>query len=127
MRKLFLLLVVMLPLLVVAGCEEGPTEPTVSTTGTWTGTAQLGGAPVSINLILAEFSRNIAGPATVTSAAGTVSADVTGRNNYPDVTMRLRQGTFDVTYQASFTGGNTLEGTLTGSGFSNTQLTLQRQ
>lgn len=132
MRKLLFLLALLIPF-VVAGCEDNPNvSGTPSTTGTWVGTTQISGVPFTVTLVLAEVGINITGSGTLRSpVTPEFRANVSGTHRHPDVTLRLQEPGTDVTYQAAFAGDNTITGTLSGSisgtGLSGQQLTVQRQ
>jgi len=109
------------------GCGTDSNEdPSVS--GSWMGTATIEGGTLTINLQILENSGNLNGNGTLTFVEP-LSINANGTHNYPNVSMTIRSSNLeDLNYNATLSGdGNSLTGTLQGSGFNNFSFTLRRQ
>lgn len=123
--------------LLAAACREPLDVGSFSVTGTWRGTAKqpTGTGTDSASYIFAmdlkQSERSITGTAVVKVGTDSVTTDVDGVWNYPQVSLRLTAPDFaDLQYSASFTpqaNRDTLSGQLVGSGFTNVTLKLVRQ
>ena len=116
-RKLLLLLLVLL-----SACGL----PKATMRGQWSGANE----GFVLKLTLRESAEgDITGSGSIKTKEGeTIALDVTGSNVYPHVTMTFSStGYYDFNFTGEFSDNNTIDGKLNGSGFTDFEITLERQ
>lgn len=109
-------------------CSDNPVEADPVLTGRWFGQTTVQGTPLSMELQLQESGGSV-------NAAGTMvfveplAVTATGVYNFPSLSLTVRSSGFA---DLSFTGelgadGNSISGSMRGSGFDNFSITLRRQ
>jgi hypothetical protein len=119
MRRLLLI-----ALLLAAGCRGGGTEPEEipTLTGRWEGSIS------GVEATLTETDGQVSGSGSVPSLQGPVPITVTGTHTHPDVVLIIRSPEQpDGSFAGAFTGPNTVAGTLSLAGFPPLPLTLTRR
>jgi len=120
----------LLPLL--AACGDDIIRPGDYTLqGTWAGTAGQGeaaGDGYGFTFVLEQSARNdVTGTATVVVPGSTLELDVSGDWEYPTFELVLSAHDYqDLVYRGNFEAADSIDGTLTGSGFSSEPLTILR-
>lgn len=122
-----------LALLIAAGtllgaCSDNPVEAEPSLTGRWFGQTTIQGAPLSVDL---QFQEN----GGTVNAAGTMvlieplAVTATGVYNFPSLSLTIRStGYTDMSFSGELgADGNSITGSMRGSGFDNFSITLRRQ
>lgn len=110
-------------------CSDNPVEADdPSITGRWSGQTTIQGTPLSMDVQLMENNGSISGAGTMV-LVDPLAITVTGVYNFPSMTMTVRSNDFD---DMSFSGdlgadGNTINGSMRGSGFDNFGFSLRRQ
>jgi hypothetical protein len=108
--------------LAVSGGDED-SEPTVS--GRWSGLL-MGFVTVSLNL--SQNRSSITGSGSILAYNETFPLQVTGTNNYPNVTLTLNSvGYHPMTFTGQFYDKNTISGVINGSGFIDEPITFIRE
>jgi hypothetical protein len=116
-----------------AACKQPLDIGNFSAAGKWVGsfkrpTAGTDSVQYTFRFDLGQHQRDVTGTAVVRAGTDSLETNVTGRWNYPAVTLRLSAPEYaSLTFAASFVTSDTLRGPITGSGFSSTQLTIVRQ
>jgi hypothetical protein len=107
------------------GCDSGGDEETPTVTGTWRGTANVGGASLTMNLQLTERDQSINGSGTIVGAQS-IAVSISGTHNFPNVSMTISSaGLEPLNFLGVLSGDNrTLQGNLSGSGFENVAFSL---
>lgn len=100
------------------------TEPTPTATGAWTGSA----SGVTLTVTISESaSGTLSGSGNFTGPFGSAAVNITGTHAHPSISFTMTSTGFtDVNFSGSFTGDNTIQGSLNGSGFNSFALTLLR-
>ncbi len=111
-----------------AACSDNPVEADPSLTGRWFGQTTIQGTPLSVDLQMQENA------GTVNAVGNMVFVDpiavtASGVYNFPSLSLTVRSSGFD---DLSFSGelgadGNSITGSMRGSGFDNFSVTLRRQ
>lgn len=112
-----------------AGCAD-PTEPDVPTmTGTWAGTFQVNDSEVILEVTLVERDRVLTGFGAMRGETGGGTATtVRGAHVHPEVSFTgSSSGRPDFNFSGTFQDRLTVDGRLTGGGFTGEQLTLIRR
>jgi hypothetical protein len=113
-----------------SGCSDNPvdsTEPSI--TGSWAGTSNVQGTPVTLSLQMVENGGSVSGNGSL-SAVSSVAVSVTGTYNYPALSLTIRSSGFqDTAFSGTLAaGGNAITGSMSGSStFENFSITLNRQ
>nr|BCX01925.1 MAG: hypothetical protein KatS3mg041_1971 [Bacteroidota bacterium] len=99
-------------------------EKTPGLSGRWTGVVQ----GITIDVTLVETKGTITGSGSIQAPGVSISVSVTGTYSFPNVSMTFRStGYEDFTFSGTLSAdGNTLSGSLNGSGFNNVAITLRR-
>lgn len=110
--------------LMACGGDSTEPAPTPTATGTWIGSA----TGVTLTATITESaSGSLSGSGNFNGPEGAVAVTITGTHTHPSISFTMTSTGFtDVNYAGSFTGNNTIQGTLNGSGFVNFALTLLR-
>ncbi len=112
--------------LAMIGCSGGdsnaPKTPT-TVTGTWVGTS----SGATVNLVLTENSGTVSGSGTMVAGTASIALTVAGSHNGASVSLTFKTSGFQDTNLTGTFAGNSITGTLNGSGFVNEPVTLQRQ
>lgn len=115
-------------LLSVGACgdDNGTESPgRYSTTGRWTSDPTTS-PPMTVTL--KEASGGISGSGTFGGGAGALEVTVFGRNEPNGVSFKVRaRGYEDVNFFGRFAGSRKIAGSVTGSGFGGTTMTLIKQ
>jgi hypothetical protein len=115
-----LLIVAMLA--VVTACSSS-TAPKVTVAGTWTGVA----STQALTMTLVENSGSVTGSGTLTNTpAGTIALVISGTFTGSTVSLTLASGLHPAINLSGTIVGNTMSGSLQGSGFSGDAITLTR-
>lgn len=92
--------------------------------GRWEGASD----SLAVVLTLSKSARDVDGEGTLTGPRETLEVDVSGRWQFPAVTLVLSApGYADTRFEAQQANDSTLQGTLSGSGFAGRSLTLRRR
>lgn len=112
-------------LVLAMGCGSDSTGPThQSVSGTWSGVT---GAQV-LTMTLVENGGVVTGSGTLTNTpTGTRAQTVTGTFASPTLDVTLSSGSVQPVALHGTVGGNSMAGSLTGSGFTGDAITLTRQ
>ena len=102
-----------------AGIQLGLVNP--SMTGTWTGSS----GSTTVTLVVTQSGNNVSGNATMSGLSD--KFPVSGTNNYPNVNLQGNAFGLQITFAGSFSGTNTIPGTLTVQGFPSQAVTLTRK
>ena len=122
--------------LLAMACKDALDIGSFSVTGTWAGTAkkQVSGtdsATYTFQMELKQDQRSIDGTAVVTVGTESVTTDVDGVWNYPQVSLQFKADEFaTLQFNGTFTpeaNRDTLAGPLVGSGLDGVTLKLVRQ
>lgn len=127
----------LLALLAVAGCDssdpvddnDDPPPPTVPTlTGSYLGTTTVQGATFTIDMQIVENGGSVNGNGTLVFI-DPVAVSASGTYNFPNVSMTIRSsGLQDLNFSGTLSAdGQSITGTMRGSGFDNFGITLRRQ
>lgn len=127
-----LALIAALLLLALPACDSGeepvdPPPPAALLSGSYTGTANVGGLAVSIVLTLTENNNIVSGSGTLRgSDVLSLSASGTRVNNDFNLTLSS-EGFSDLNFAGNISsGGAVMTGVLNGSGFDSVTITLNR-
>ena len=113
----------------LVACSDNPVEADdPSLTGRWFGQTTIQGTPLSMDIQLQENNGIISGAGTMVLVEP-LAITTTGVYNFPSMTLTVRSNAFE---DMSFTGdlgadGNTINGSMRGSGFDNFGFSLRRQ
>jgi hypothetical protein len=114
----------------LSGCDSSDPNggPSPMLTGSWNGTSTVQGLSFNVSLQLVENNGAVNGNGTIT-LQNTVAVSATGTYNFPAVSMTIRSSGFeDLNFSGTLSAdGNSISGTMMGSGFDNFGLTLRRQ
>lgn len=104
-----------------------PTVPSMS--GTWTGTANVLNTDASVRLDVSEAADGrLSGDATFDlGKLGKFSGAVNGVHDHPDVHLTAQIDKYQGTYDGTFSGNDTIKGTVDVAGIASASLTLYRQ
>jgi hypothetical protein len=113
-------------LVVVAACGGDSTGPKTTVSGNWTGNAMtVNGSPFTVGLVLTENTGTVTGTATLTGATS-IALTVTGSYSAPTVGLTMAAPGFSSLNLTATVSGKSMTGTLNGSGFTNTAITLTK-
>lgn len=129
LRPLYTLALLVILSGTLVACSDNPVEaddPMI--TGRWAGQTTIQGTPLSMDIQLQENNGTINGAGTMV-LVDPLAITVTGVYNFPSMTMTVRSNDFE---DMSFSGdlgadGNTINGSMRGSGFDNFAFSLRRQ
>ncbi len=118
-----------LPDTVVVTASAVPVPTVPSMTGKWSGKATVSGVDASVSLSIDEADDgSLSGDATFDLGKfGTLSGPVHGTHDHPDVHLTAQIDKFQGTYDGTFSGDNTINGTVAVAGLASAPLTLHRQ
>lgn len=127
LARLFTLTALLVLPLGLLGCDSGGDESDPTVTGSWTGNANFEGSQVTLSLQLTERDQLINGSGSI-QLVNTVAVSASGTHNFPNVSLTLTStGLEDLNFQGTLSGdGNSLSGSLSGSGFENFGITLRK-
>jgi hypothetical protein len=122
------LLLILSVAIINVGCSDNSSDRDPSLTGSWLGTATVEGSTLTVNVQLNENNGAVNGNGVMT-LIDPVAVNITGTYNFPSVSMTIRSsGLADLNFNGNLSaGGNSLTGSMSGSGFDNFSITLQRQ
>lgn len=126
-RHLFALLLCASVALALPACDSGgDEEPGIE--GQWSGTANVQGGAISVDVTLNESDGDISGNGVLNVGGETASTDVSGTYNYPNVSLTFSTQQYeDLSISGDINeGGTQIDGELNGSGFSGQVITLTR-
>jgi hypothetical protein len=109
-----------LVLLSQVACKDSGPEITAS--GTWSGST----GSQTISMTIADNGGTVTGSGTISSSSGPRALTITGSFTKPTLSVTLQSGIAPPANLAGDISGNTLSGTLNGSGFNNTSITMTR-
>lgn len=111
---------------ITASATPVPTTPRM--TGRWSGSATVSGAKVSVVLDIDESeSGSLSGDATFDiPILGELSGPVRGSHDHPDVHLSAQIDKYEGTYDGTFSGDDTINGTVVVAGIASASLTLHR-
>lgn len=122
------LLVVSALTLLAAGCGgDSGTEPKQTITGTWNGTITGSAGSGTMSLTLTQSGTQVTGAGSLSAPLGSAAITASGTFSAPTLSLNLSATGFQ---SINFTGtvnGNSMTGTMNGSGFQNYGVTLTRQ
>jgi hypothetical protein len=117
-------------LVFVAACGGDSTGPTkIEAEGAWQGTINdNGGNQIgTMSLTLTETSGNVSGTGNLSNAGTGIAVTASGTYSQPNLSLNLTTPGFSATNLTATVGQRTMTGTLNGSGFVNSAITLQRR
>jgi hypothetical protein len=116
-------------LLLALGCGGDKTGPTrIEVEGSWTGHFQFSsGASGTLTMVLTEANGTVTGNGTTVGPGGSISQTISGTYVPPNVLLSLHTEGFEDTNISAVVGETQMTGTMTGSGFNGTSITLTRQ
>lgn len=120
---------VLTPLLLtpIACSDSSGPPPPPSASGQWAGTTSGG---ITLSVLLTEgMGGNLTGSGTFSSVGGVAAIDITGVHVFPNVSLTMTASGFE---SLNFSGlmnqdGTLISGTLNGSGFQGSAITIGRQ
>ena len=123
-----------LPLLLVlmlstAACSENPVEDEdPSLTGRWSGQTTIGGTPLSMEIQMQENNGSVNATGNMVFVEP-LAITATGVYNFPSLSLTVRSSGFaDMSFAGELgADGNSISGSMRGSGFDNFAITLRRQ
>jgi hypothetical protein len=115
-------------LVIAFGACGGSTEPKpLTVAGTWHGQSNTGSTPFTATLTLAQTGTVVTGNGNLSSAGFSAALTVSGTFVEPNLSVTIvAQGYQNMNFTAPLTGESMI-GTLNGSGFNNVGLHLVRQ
>ncbi len=117
-----------LALLVVTACSGGDsTTPTPVVTGHWVGPFTTGTTAAQMDLTLTETSGTVSGNGTLTAATQAIAVSTTGTYSPPSISLSITAAGFNELNYSATVSDSTMTGTLNGSGFVATALTLHKR
>lgn len=109
-------------LLAVVGCASTSSSP-ASAAGSWSGST----ASVSLDMTLTETGQSVSGSGGIVVNSTSYGVSISGSLINSDVELTLTAGGYQpVAFSATLAGG-TMSGSLSGSGFPGTSITVTRQ
>lgn len=113
---------------VVVTASATPVPTTPSMTGRWRGSATVSGAKVSVVLDIDESeSGSLSGDATFTiPVIGDLSGPVRGSHDHPEVHLSAQIDKYQGTFDGTFSGDDTINGTVEVADLASAPLTLRR-
>jgi hypothetical protein len=117
-------------LVLVAACGGDSTGPTkIEAEGAWHGTINdNGGNQIgTMSLTLTETSGSVSGTGNLSNAGTGIAVTATGTYSQPNLSLNLTAPGFSAVNLTATVGQRTMTGTLNGSGFVNSAITLQRE
>lgn len=109
------------------GCDDNTVEAEPTLSGSWFGTTTVQGATFTVDLQMTENSGNVNANGTIVFV-DPIAVNATGTYNFPTVSMTIRSsGLADLNFNGTLSAdGNSLTGSMRGSGFDNFSVTLRR-
>jgi len=122
MKKILLVLII--PFVLMACSDStGPAIPSMA--GTWQGTSE--GLTLRMTLNQSETGA-VSGNGTLSGSDMSIALTVSGTHNHPNVSLTGQaSGYSDMNYSGHFQSDNLVAGSISGSGFNNFTLNLNRQ
>jgi hypothetical protein len=111
--------------LLACGGDSGPSAPNVE--GSWTGTVTGTTGSGTLTFSATETDGTVTGNGTLSASAGSLPLTVSGTFAAPTASLVLHAEGFEDVNLTGTVSESELTGTLNGSGFQNTAITLQRQ
>lgn len=122
----YLLIAVLL--LGACGGDDNTGPARIEVEGSWSGPLHFSsGSTGNITMTLTETNGQVTGNGTTTGPGGAISETITGTFVAPNVSLALHTEGFEDTNISAVVGETQMSGTVTGSGFSGTAITLVRQ
>ena len=109
--------------LALSACSGGGTEPLPTMTGSWIGTS----GTLSMTFTLSQAAATVSGTGNMTGNGVAVALTASGTFSHPGLSMNLTAVGFEPMNYTGTLSGNTITGTLNGSGFVNRAFALTRQ
>lgn len=111
--------------LVAAGCSDS-SGPKTTVTGNWTGSAPISvGSNATLSMVLTESSGAVTGTGSLVGSTS-IALTVTGTYAAPSLGLTMSAPGFSSLNLTATVSGKTMTGTLNGSGFNNTAITLTK-
>lgn len=127
--KRMLTMVLMGALLLAPGaCGKDSTGPVNTAAGRWTGTGHSGDVTFTLTLTLTQTPEGrVSGSGTIAAAGDAVALNASGVFNDPTLSLTLTASGFEDMNLTATVAGSAATGTLNGSGFTNSSVTLTKQ
>lgn len=115
-------------LLGACGGDDNTGPARIEVEGSWQGIVTFSsGSKGSMTMTLTETGGAVTGNGTTTGPGGSVSEAITGTYVPPNVSLSLHTEGFEDTNVSAVVGESQMTGTISGSGFSGSPITFNRQ
>jgi hypothetical protein len=113
--------------MLLVGCGGAGTEPKPTIAGTWTGNVITANSSSSVTLTLQQSGTSLTGNGAWIGTTGTAALTVSGTFTAPSMSLTIGSPVYDPINFPGTISGRMMTGTMNGSGFVNTSVTLTRQ